>query len=151
MSTHDVRGCSAVASGLLSWRILHRSPSTQARQSQSGGNHETPPESTLPDPPLPLLLRKRANPKGIAPAPDGRQAGRRLTPSSGIPGTSLERRNAEAPRPEDRRPEGRLRPLQGKVHRLWRRGPRPHPSQRYGRSMEGRPPRQHSGRPLLVQ
>ena len=59
MSTHDGWGCSAVASGLLSCRILHPSPSTQARQSQSGGNHETPPESTLPDPPLPLLLRKR--------------------------------------------------------------------------------------------
>jgi len=113
-------------------------------------NHETPSQSTLPDPPLPLLLRKRANPKGTAPAPDGRQAGRRLTPSQGIPGTPFEWRDAEAPGSEDRCPKGHLRPLQGAVHRLRRHRARPHQSPRHGRSVEGRSPGQYPGGPLVV-
>jgi len=67
------------------------SPGFTPPLTQSGGHHETTSEPTLPDPPLPLLLRKRANPKGTAPAPDGRSPGRGPTPPSGIPGTPLER------------------------------------------------------------
>jgi hypothetical protein len=56
-------------------------------------------KARMPEPPLPLLLRKRGNPTRKASAPDGRPASRGPSPSPGIPGTSLERRDAEAQLP----------------------------------------------------
>ena len=148
-----------IASPVHSWppfsltsEVADQSSQNQRIKSHStpGENRETSPQSTLPDPPLSLLLRQRDNPERESSTPDGCTAHPRSASSQGIPGTSFERRNAETPRPEDRNAEWFRCSLQRKVHRLRRHSTRPHSPQRNGKSMARRPPRKHSGSPLVV-
>ena len=117
----------------------------------SGRDHETSSQSVVPHSPLVSLLWKRENPESRASTPDRYSAYQRCSTSTRIPRAPFERRNAEAPQPENRCSERNVRPLQRKVHRLLRRRPRPYQPSRYGRSVEGRSSRQHPGCSLVVQ
>ena len=103
---------------MLSPSVLRRTakaPLDRSPQRQTGGNHETPPKSTVSNSPLSILLRQGSDPERKTPAPAGSAPDRRFPSPSRLSRDPFERGNAKADGQEDCRPEGHIRPRNEKL------------------------------------